>query len=47
MADYPAHTSGKWVADETQIKVGCKQYWLWNVMDAGTCYALGRVDISL
>ena len=40
MADYPAHTSGKWVADETQIKVGGKQFWLWNVMDAGTRYAL-------
>ena len=40
LADHPAHTSGKWVADEVQIKVGGKKYWLWNVMDAGTRYAL-------
>ena len=38
--DHPAHTSGKWVADEIQVKVGGKQLWLWNVMDAGTRYAL-------
>ena len=40
LADHPAHTSGKWVADEIQVKVGGKSYWLWNVMDAGTRYAL-------
>ena len=40
LADYPAHTSGKWVADETQVKVGGANLWLWNVMDAGTRYAL-------
>ena len=40
LADHPAHTSGKWVADELVVKVGGKQYWLWNVMDAGTRYAL-------
>ena len=40
MADFPAHTSGKWVADEVQVKVGGEKYWLWNVMDAGTRYAL-------
>ncbi len=40
LADHPAHTSGKWVADEVQVKVGGKQYWLWNVMDSGTRYAL-------
>ena len=40
LADHPAHTSGKWVADEVQVKVGGKPYWLWNVMDAGTRYAL-------
>ena len=40
MADFPAHTSGKWVADELQVKVGGESYWLWNVMDAGTRYAL-------
>ena len=40
LADHPAHTSGKWVADELVVKVGGKNYWLWNVMDAGTRYAL-------
>ena len=40
MADHPAHTSGKWVADETQVKVGGEAMWLWNVMDASTRYAL-------
>ena len=40
MADHPAHTSGKWVADETQVKVGGAAMRLWNVMDAGTRYAL-------
>ena len=38
--DFTAHTSGKWVADEVQVKVGGEKYWLWNVMDAGTRYAL-------
>ena len=37
---FPAHTSGKWVADEVQVRVGGEKYWLWNVMDAGTRYAL-------
>ena len=40
LADYPAHTSGKWVADEMQVNVGGEKFWLWNVMDAGTRYAL-------
>ena len=40
LADYPAHTSGKWVADEIQVRVGGKNLWMWNVMDAGTRYAL-------
>ena len=40
LADHPAHTSGKWLADEIQVKVGGESYWLWNVMDAGTRYAL-------
>ena len=38
--DFPAHTSGKWVADEIQVRVGGEKHWLWNVMDAGTRYAL-------
>ena len=40
LADFPAHTSGKWVADEIQVKVGGESLWLWNVMDANTRYAL-------
>ena len=40
LADFPAHTSGKWVADEIQVRVGGEKYWLWNLMDAGTRYAL-------
>ncbi len=40
MADFPAHTSGKWVADEIQVNIGGEKMWLWNVMDAGTRYAL-------
>ena len=40
LEDHPAHTSGKWVADETQVKVGGESYWLWNIMDAGTRYVL-------
>ena len=38
--EFPAHTSGKWVADEVQVRVGGEKYWLWNIMDAGTRYAL-------
>lgn len=37
---FPAHTSGKWVADEIQVRVGGEKFWLWNIMDAGTRYAL-------
>ena len=40
LEDHPAHTSGKWVADETQVKVGGESYWVWNVLDAGTRYLL-------
>ena len=40
LADFPAHTSGKWVTDEIQVRVGGEKCWLWNVMDAGTRYAL-------
>jgi len=40
MQDYPAHTSGKWVADEMQVKVGGENLWNWNVMDASTRYVL-------
>jgi len=40
LADHPAHTSGKWVADEFVVKLGGKNYWLWNVIDTRTRYAL-------
>ena len=40
MGDYPAHTSGKWVADEMQVRVGGEKMWNWNIMDAGTRYIL-------
>ena len=40
LADHPAHTSGKWVADEMAVKVGGGSLWNWNVMDAGTRYVL-------
>ena len=33
-------TSGHWVADEMQLKVGGKRMWNWNVMDFDTRYVL-------
>ena len=38
--DYKPKLGSVWVADEMAIKVGGKQYWLWNVMDAKTRYIL-------
>ena len=40
MKQYPATTSGHWVADEMQLKVGGEKMWNWNVMDAETRYLL-------
>ena len=40
MANYPAHTHGRWVADEMQVVVGGEKYWNWNVMDSETRYIL-------
>ena len=40
MTQHPAHRSGKWVADEMQVKVGGEQLWNWNVMDGETRYIL-------
>ena len=34
LADSPVPTGDEWVADELAVKVGGKQYWLFNVMDA-------------
>ena len=33
-------TSGHWVADEMQLKVGGQRMWNWNVMDRDTRYLL-------
>ena len=33
-------TGGVWVADEVAVKVGGKNYWLFNVMDSGTRFLL-------
>ena len=35
-----AHTGDEWVADELQVTVGGKKYWLFNVMDADTRFLL-------
>ena len=40
MMHHKAHTSGDWVADEMQLKVGGQKYWNWNVMDSDTRYIL-------
>ena len=40
MKGHKAKTSGHWVADELEIKVGTKKAFLWNVMDSGTRYLL-------
>ena len=34
------HTGREWVADEMVVKVGGKDYWLFNVMDADTRFVL-------
>jgi len=38
--DYPVQTGDEWVADEVAVKVGGKQYWLFNVMDADSRFVL-------
>ena len=40
MQGHKAKTSGNWVADELEIKVGTKKAFLWNVMDTDTRYIL-------
>ena len=40
MTQHPAQDSGRWVADEMQVKVGGEQLWNWNVMDSETRYVL-------
>ena len=39
-AEFPVKTGGEWVADEVAVKVGGKQYWLFNVMDSETRFVL-------
>lgn len=36
----PVKTGDEWVADEMQVRVGGKKYWLFNVMDSRTRYVL-------
>ena len=38
--DCKVTTGDKWVADEVAVKVGGKQYWLFNVMDSETRFVL-------
>ncbi len=38
--DMKVRTGGEWVADELVVRVGGKNYWLFNVMDAKTRYVL-------
>ena len=40
MSDQKPQTSGHWVADEMQLKVGGEKMWNWNVMDRDTRYVL-------
>lgn len=40
MRDYPATTSGHWLADELEIRIRGEKVWVWNVMDEGTRYIL-------
>lgn len=40
MKQHKAETGDLWVADEMVVKVGGKNYWNWNVMDADTRYIL-------
>ena len=40
MAGLKPTTSGHWVADEMQLKVGGKRMWNWNVMDRDTRFLL-------
>ena len=40
VSQHAPDTSGHWVADEMQLKVGGKRMWNWNVMDYDTRYVL-------
>ena len=40
MKGHKAKTGGHWVADELELKIRRKKYWLWNVMDSETRYIL-------
>ena len=40
LADVKIPTGGEWVADELAVKVGGRQMWLFNVMDADTRFLL-------
>ena len=36
----PVNVGNEWVADELQVNLGGKKYWIFNVMDSGTRYVL-------
>ena len=40
MGEFPAETSGEWVAAESVVRVGGENHYNWNVMDRGTRYIL-------
>ncbi|MXZ92499.1 MAG: IS6 family transposase [Chloroflexi bacterium] len=39
-SEFPVKTGTEWVADECAVKVGGRQYWLFNVMDSDTRFVL-------
>ena len=41
MSQLKPYVGDRWVADELQLKVEGRRYWLWSVMDAKTRYILG------
>lgn len=38
--DYKPKVGDTWIADETVVKIGGGQYWLWDIIDADTRYLL-------
>ncbi len=40
MEGHKAHAGGRWLVDEMQLRVGGREYWVWNVMDESTRYLL-------
>ena len=40
MEGHRVHAGGQWLVDEMQLRVGGREYWVWNVMDESTRYLL-------